>query len=406
MRNLGWIVTLIVGIAMGLLGSRWMTSGGDPKGAVGEEKEREVAYWVAPMDANYRRDEPGKSPMGMDLVPVYADEAGHGAAGTVKIDPTVVNNLGVRTEVVSIGVMNRRIETVGYIGYDEDSLHQINTRVDGWIEKLLIKNDGEPVTRGQVLFELYSPTLVNAQVEYLAALAGRSSSLRKASRDRLAALGVTAGQIDALRKSRKAAQRIQIRARADGLVTRLMVREGVYVTPATAIMSVARLDSVWVLAEVFERQSDWVRVGQAADVRLDYLPGRIWRGKVDFIYPELDPVTRTLKVRLRVDNSDETLRPNMFARITIEGTATEPVVNIPAQALIRGGRLNRVVVALGDGRFRSKAVEVGIESGDRVEIHSGLDRGDLVVTSGQFLIDSESNLEAEFARMGDKEPSP
>jgi Cu(I)/Ag(I) efflux system membrane fusion protein len=391
---------------MGLLGSRWMTSGGDPKGAVGEEKEREVAYWVAPMDANYRRDEPGKSPMGMDLVPVYADEAGHGAAGTVKIDPTVVNNLGVRTEVVSIGVMNRRIETVGYIGYDEDSLHQINTRVDGWIEKLLIKNDGEPVTRGQVLFELYSPTLVNAQVEYLAALAGRSSSLRKASRDRLAALGVTAGQIDALRKSRKAAQRIQIRARADGLVTRLMVREGVYVTPATAIMSVARLDSVWVLAEVFERQSDWVRVGQAADVRLDYLPGRIWRGKVDFIYPELDPVTRTLKVRLRVDNSDETLRPNMFARITIEGTATEPVVNIPAQALIRGGRLNRVVVALGDGRFRSKAVEVGIESGDRVEIRSGLDRGDLVVTSGQFLIDSESNLEAEFARMGDKEPSP
>jgi Cu(I)/Ag(I) efflux system membrane fusion protein len=391
---------------MGLLGSRWMTSGGDPKGAVGEEKEREVAYWVAPMDANYRRDEPGKSPMGMDLVPVYADEAGHGAAGTVKIDPTVVNNLGVRTEVVSIGVMNRRIETVGYIGYDEDSLHQINTRVDGWIEKLLIKNDGEPVTRGQVLFELYSPTLVNAQVEYLAALAGRSSSLRKASRDRLAALGVTAGQIDALRKSRKAAQRIQIRARADGLVTRLMVREGVYVTPATAIMSVARLDSVWVLAEVFERQSDWVRVGQAADVRLDYLPGRIWRGKVDFIYPELDPVTRTLKVRLRVDNSDETLRPNMFARITIEGTATEPVVNIPAQALIRGGRLNRVVVALGNGRFRSKAVEVGIESGDRVEIRSGLDRGDLVVTSGQFLIDSESNLEAEFARMGDKEPSP
>jgi Cu(I)/Ag(I) efflux system membrane fusion protein len=323
----------------------------------------------------------------------------------VKIDPTVVNNLGVRTEVVSIGVMNRRIETVGYIGYDEDSLHQINTRVDGWIEKLLVKNEGEPVTRGQVLFELYSPTLVNAQQEYLAALAGSSSSLREASRERLAALGVTAGQIDAIRKSRKSTQRIQIRAQADGLVTRLMVQEGVYVTPATTIMSVARLNSVWVLAEVFERQSDWVRAGQAADVRLDYLPGRSWRGKVDFIYPELDPVTRTLKVRLRFDNPGEKLRPNMFARVTIEGTATEPVVNIPGQALIRGGRLNRVVVALGNGHFRSKAVEIGIESGDRVEIRSGLDPGDLVVTSGQFLIDSESNLEAELARMGDEELS-
>lgn len=405
MRNQGWIVILIVGIVIGVLGGRWATTGGEMKVGSGEKKEREVVYWVAPMDANYRRDEPGKSPMGMDLAPVYADEAGDNVPGSVRIDPTVVNNLGVRTEPVSTGPMSRRIETVGYIGYDEDTLHQINTRVDGWIEKLLIKNDGEPVTRGQVLFELYSPTLVNAQQEYLAALAGSSSSLREASRDRLAALGVTAGQIDALGKSRKATQRIEIRAQADGLVTRLMVQEGVYVTPATAIMSVARLDSVWVLAEVFERQSDWVRAGQAADVRLDYLPGRSWSGNVDFIYPELDPVTRTLKVRLRFDNPGEMLRPNMFARITIQGTATGPVVNIPTQALIRGGRLNRVVVALGDGRFRSKAVEVGIESGDRVEIRSGLDPDDLVVTSGQFLIDSESNLEAELARMGDEESS-
>jgi len=251
---------------------------------------------------------------------------------------------------------------------------------------------------------LYSPTLVNAQEEFLAALVGSSKALRAASRERLSALGVTEQQIAALEKSRKATQKIKVQARGDGLVTQLMVREGVHVTPSSPIMMVANLDSVWLLAEVFERQSDWVREGQSAEVRLDFLPGKRWQGEVDFVYPELDPATRTLKVRLRFDNPGQALRPNMFARVTIHGTDTAPVVNIPQQALIRGGRLNRVVLALGGGRFRSTAVNPGIESGDRIEIRSGLKEGDRVVTSGQFLIDSESNLEAELGRMGDRPP--
>ena len=167
-------------------------------------------------------------------------------------------------------------------------------------------------------------------------------------------------------------------------------------------MSIAQLDQVWVLVEVFERQASWIGAGQQAEVELDYLPGQSWQGVVDYIYPELDPMTRTLKVRLRFDNSSQALRPNMFARVTIFGSATNPVVHVPREALIRGGAVNRVVVALGNGRFRAQPVDVGIESGDRVEIRSGLEEGELIVTSGQFLIDSESNIESALMRMDDE----
>jgi Cu(I)/Ag(I) efflux system membrane fusion protein len=388
------VVATIVGV---VIGRSWMlpehTGAGDMPPA-----EREVLYWVAPMDANYRRDEPGKSPMGMDLVPVYADEV-DATPGTVRIDPTVVNNLGVRTAPAESGPLPRRIETVGYIGYDEDTLQHVHTRVDGWIEMLATKATGDPVEKGQLLFELYSPTLVNAQQEYLAALTSSNSMLRSASRDRLIALGVTQSEISRLDKERTPKQRIRVYAESDGVIAHLGVREGIFVTPATEVMSVARLDRVWVLAEVFERQAAWVEAGQAAEVELDYLPGRKWRGTVDYVYPELDATTRTLKVRIRFDNEGEALRPNMFARVTLLGSDTGPVVHIPREALIRGGSVDRVVRALGDGRFRSQAVETGVESGDRVAIRSGLAEGDLIVTSGQFLIDSESDIDSALSRM-------
>jgi Cu(I)/Ag(I) efflux system membrane fusion protein len=358
------------------------------------------------MDPTFRRDEPGKSPMGMDLLPVYADEPGE--EGVVSIEPAIVNNLGVRTAVAERGVLSRRIETVGYVGYDEDTLHHVHTRVDGWIEKLAVNATGDPVKQGQVLFELYSPTLVNAQEEFLATLGSSVQGLADASRQRLLALGVSASEINRLARERQVRQRIQMSADSDGFVAHLGVREGIYVTPATDIMSIAELDQVWVIAEVFERQAAWVQPGQQADVELDYLPGKRWQGTVDYVYPELDETTRTLKVRLRFDNTDESLRPNMFARVTIFGTETDAVVHVPRSALIRGGKVNRVVVALGDGRFRAQAVEIGIESGDRVEIRRGLADGEQVVTSGQFLIDSESNIDAALERFqsGDHEGHP
>ena len=322
-----------------------------------------------------------------------------GGTGVVAIDPTVLNNLGVRTAAAERGSLPRRIETVGYIGYDEDTLQHVHTRVDGWIEKLATTATGDPVTKGQLLFELYSPTLVNAQQEYLAALASNNTVLRSASRDRLTALGVTDTEIRRLEKEREASQRVRVYAQSDGVIAHLGVREGIFVTPATEVMSVARLDRVWVLAEVFERQSAWVAPGQEATVELDYLPGRALRGTVDYVYPELDPKTRTLKVRLRFDNEGETLRPNMFARVVIDGSAIDNIVHVPREAVIRGGSSSRVVVALGDGKFQSREVLIGIESGDRVAIRRGLEAGERVVTSAQFLIDSESNIDAALQRM-------
>ena len=399
-----WVIVVAVFVALIIgagLGRWWPTSEGGAEDA--SSGVREVLYWKAPMDPNYRRDEPGKSPMGMDLVPVYADEVAGVDPDVVAIDPTIVNNLGVRSVRAEETPLSRRIETVGYVGYDEDTLHQINTRVDGWIEKLSIKATGDPVTRGQVLFELYSPTLVNAQEEYLATLKSRTAGLADASRERLVALGVPQAEIDRLTRERTVKQRIRVHAQADGFVAHLGVREGIYITPSTEVMSIAELERVWVLVEVFERQAAWVKPGQRAEVELDYIPGERWKGTVDYVYPELDQKTRTLKVRLRFDNADEVLRPNMFARVTIYGTETSPVVHVPREALIRGGKVDRVVLAEGEGRFRAQPVDIGIEAGDRIEIRRGVSRGDQVVTSGQFLIDSESNIDAALARMAEQD---
>ena len=217
-NKLAWIIFLLLAAVAGFVAGRFVPDqDGGGTTAAGGNGEREILYWVAPMDANYRRDGPGKSPMGMDLVPVYADEV-DSQPGTVKIDPTVVNNLGVRTAKVERGTLSRHIDTVGYVQFDEDTLHHVHTRVEGWIEKLATKATGDPVKKGQLLFELYSPTLVNAQQEFLAALRSNNAVLLQASRERLAALGVTESQIARLEQDRTAGQRVRVYAEADGVV--------------------------------------------------------------------------------------------------------------------------------------------------------------------------------------------
>ena len=344
--------TATAALALGVGVGHWLWA---TDGAPAASAERTVLYWVAPMDRNYRRDKPGKSPMGMDLVPVYADEAAPEDDDVVTIDPTVMHNLGVRSALAERGVLPRRIDAVGYVEYDEDTVHHIHTRVEGWIESLGVQAAGDPVTQGQTLFEIYSPMLVNAQHEYLAATAHASSELRKASRERLLALGMAAEEIDRLAETRQPSQRVRVPAPADGVATHLGVREGIYVTPATHVLSVADLNHVWVLAEVFDRQAAWVAPGQRAEVRLEHLPGETWAGSVDYVYPELDSRTRTLKVRIGFDNAGRALRPNMFARVTLFSDDTGPVVHIPREALIRGGDGDRVVRDLGDGRFQGAA---------------------------------------------------
>ena len=210
------IISLAVVLIAGIWIGRMMAPDGPAAGGSDTASEPEVLYWVAPMDPNYRRDGPGKSPMGMDLVPVYADEAGGNDPAVVTIDPTVINNLGVRTAPAARGALARRVETVGYVSYDEDTLQHIHSRVDGWIESLAVKAAGDPVTSGQLLYQLYSPTLVNAQQEYLAALSGGNQTLVGASRERLASLGVTASEVSRLERERTANRLVSVYADTDG----------------------------------------------------------------------------------------------------------------------------------------------------------------------------------------------
>ncbi len=361
--------------------------------------KREPLYWVAPMDPNYRSDRPGKSPMGMDLVPVYAADETAGPAVGVRVSPDVQHNLGVRLAPVVRGVLETPLRSVGFVEFDEARVAHIHTRVDGWIQSLSVSDAGAPVTKGQELFTLYSPALIKAQEDYLLARTGAGASLRNASRERLRALGMSSGQISRIEKQGVADENVAILADRDGVVGRLNVREGMYVKPDLEVMSIGALDRVWVTVELFERESVFVEPGQDVAMQLDYLPGRRWSAKVGYVYPVLDVATRTVRVRMVLDNSDGLLKPGMFGEVTIFTRSAQDVLSIPREALIRGTPADRVVMALGDGRFRSQAVSAGREAGDRVEILSGLSEGTKIVASGQFLIDSESSRDADFARM-------
>ena len=365
------------------------------------EEEKEILYWVAPMDPNYRRNKPGKSPMGMDLIPFYsgADEGG----SSVRISPVVVQNLGVRTSKAELTRLWRGIDTVGYVDYDESKVSHIHLRTEGWIETLAVESEGERVKKGEFLFDVYSPKLVNAQEELVTALSSGNQGLIRATKERLSALGISSSQINKLQKDKKVKQRISIYAPQDGVVSVLPVREGMFVKPSQKVMTLGDLSSVWLLAEVFERQSQWVEVGQDAEVTLSYIPGKSWKGKVEYIYPSLDPKTRTLKVRLRFENPGERLKPNMYANVKIYGGAKENTIVIPLEGLIRTGREERVILSLGDGRFEARNVEAGIESGNYVEILDGVREGDDIVISGQFLIDSEASMRASLNRMTNPE---
>ncbi len=370
-------------------------------------KHRDTKY-VCPMHPQIIRDQPGTCPIcGMDLVlkEPEAGTTGQAQGRVVRISPAVVNSLGVRTARVERGQLWRGINTVGYVDYDESLLSHVHLRTDGWIERLFVRSEGERVRRGEPLFELYSPSLVTAQEEYLQALSVANEALINASSERLQALGLVRKQVEALRKTRKVNQRVPIFAAQDGVVATLNVREGMFVQPALEVLSLADLSSVWLLAEVFEQQADWVKVGQAADVRLSFFPGRSWEGRVEYIYPSLNPKTRTLKVRLRFDNPDELLKPNMYANVTLYGDPKQDVLFIPREALIRTGTQQRVIVNLGEGRFAARQVVAGIESGDWVEIISGIEEDDEVVVSGQFLIDSEASLKASLMRMSKSPPN-
>lgn len=399
MRPLGF---LLVGGVAGAVATYWLA----PEASMASMVEttssvsKEPMHWVAPMDPNFKSDKPGKSPMGMDLIPVYEQSgSAKDAPGTVRISPSVVNNLGVRTGPVTKGRLPNDITTVGYVQYSEDDMAHVHPRVEGWIEKLYVKAEGEPVQKGKPLYTLYSPTLVNAQDELILALNRGNERLVNAAKERLAALNVPVSLIRQITKTRKLQRTLTVYAPTSGVIDNLNVREGMFIKPGDRVLSIAALDEVWVIGEVFERQLSAVASDNRVVMTLDYLPGRQWTGKVDYVYPDVNPKTRTARVRMRFDNADGTLLPGMFAELNIQGARTSRQLLVPRESVIRTGQSDRLVLALDGGAFKSVTVKVGRVGEQYAEILGGVMPGDTVVTSAQFLIDSESSKTSDFLRM-------
>ena len=278
-------------------------------------------------------------------------------------------------------------------------------RAEGWVESLAVRTMGETVRAGQVLFTLYSPALESAQQEYVDALEIGNADLVDASRDRLGALGLDPGTAARLEKAGKASGRVAYTAPVSGVVTEISLEQGSMVTPEMVAMTITELGSLWVIAEVPEAQSAWVTVGTAAEMSFPSIPGQRVAGRVEYVYPELNMETRTVKARITLETPPAAVRPNMLASVSLVGAAGAETVNIPRSALIRTGTEDRVVIALGDGRFSPRRVVAGAESSERVAITEGLAAGENVVVAGQFLLDSEANLRAGLDRLGSEPPS-
>lgn len=361
------------------------------------KKHMDPAY-VCPMHPEVVSKEPGTCPIcGMDLVPLEMN----GEAGVVQLSSTVINALGVRLDKVERRTIFRKIDSVGYISYNENNLRTVSLRTDAWVERLAVKAVGTKVQKGDLLFEVYAPQLVNAQEEFVQAIAldGGDGSLVDASKERLRALGVSDQQIENLSSSKKVEQLIKVFAPQDGVIMDLQVREGMFVSSSEPVVSLADLSTVWLLVDIFESQASWVEEGLQAEARLAFIPNKTWEGEVEFVYPSLDAKTRSVKARIRVENPDFALKPNMYADISIFASPKRKVLTVPREAVIRQGNQARVITALGDGRFKPAVVHIGTETEDRIEILGGLEEGQDVVVSSQFLIDSESSMRAALMRM-------
>ncbi len=377
--------------------------------------ERQVLFYRNPMNPEITSPVPAKDEMGMDYVPVYAEEVSrttdHGA--TVTINPVVVQNMNVQTAKVERRDLSEEIRTVGYLEYDQERMVTVTTKYSGWVEKVYVNYVGEPVRKGQPLFEIYSPELVQTEQELLSAIeyakkfdsasteAGRrAEALVDSARERLRYWDISADQIRNLESTGEVFRALQVVAPASGLVMKRMPGlEGMAVQPGMEVYHIADLRSLWLSVEVFEHQVAKIDIGSAAEVEFTYLPGEVFRGTVRFVEPEFSEATRTLQVKIEVPNPEGRLRSGMFGTVRFFPTAASDALVVPTQAVLRTGQRNVVIVDVGAGSFAPREVEIGREGGGYVEILSGLNEDELIVTSSQFLIDSESSLQAAVQKM-------
>ena len=358
------------------------------------------SYWYDPMHPSEHFDKPGKSPfMDMQLVPKYADRNGT-PPGSVAIDPRVIQNLGVRLAKVEQGSFAHVVDTVGLVGVDEHLVESIQVRQPGWLERLDVRAVGDSVRRGQLLAGVYSPDLLANQQELMIARDSGDPKLMEAAKRRLGLFGLSETQISRVEKTGQVERRIAYYAPFDGYVTELGARQGAAVEPGTTLFQLASVSSVWMIAEVPEVQSAWIKAGDPADAAVPALPGERFAGKIDYLYPELIQATRTLKVRVVIPNPHQHLRPGMFATARLHGATQEQVLTVPSEAVIKTGTRSIVILAEDETHFRPVRVSVGAEYGGRSQILEGLTLGQSVVASGQFLIDSEANLRGAFDNLG------
>ena len=378
------------------------------------KKEHKILYYRDAMNPSYTSPEPGKVPDGMDLVPVYADETG-GEAGEVKIDPTTVQNMGVATEVVSERDLKKEIRVSGTIDLNETEISVVNTKIMGWVEKLFIDYTGQAVKKGQPLLTIYSPDLVSAQEEYLQAIRylkslpeGMTSDARKGAEQlvesgkrRLLNWDIPDKAITALEERNSPGKAMTIYSPSDGVVLEKMVVAGQNVMPGMPLYKLADLSVVWAIANVYQEDLAYVKIGTEATTEVPSIAGRTFTGKVQFLSPVLDPSTRTAAVRIAIRNTpDRLLKPQMFANITIQSPLSKDVLSVSQQAVIHTGPRNIVIVSLGNGRFKPQEVTLGMGANGFVQVLAGLAAGETIVTSSQFLIDSESNLKKAISQMG------
>ena len=410
------ITGVLIALLLGGAGGYWLANHPGSSGKAMPSAGRTVLLYRNPMNPAITSPVPAQDAMGMDYIPVYApDEAGSAddPAGTVRIDPVTVQNIGVRTAVAERQSLSRHIRAVGRVDFDEERLSRLHPKIEGWIEALYIDKTGEQIGKDAILLSIYSPKLVTSQQEYLLALDNLdvlkaspyeeirhgAEQLASSTRERLELLDVPEHQIRELEHTRKVKKNLHIHSPFDGVIISIGAREGQFVTPATELYKIADLSRVWVLADVYENEVAWIQGGDPVDMKLAAIPGKVFTGRVGYVYPYAEAKTRTIKVRLEFDNPDQLLKPDMFADVTIHAQRTVDAIVIPAEAVVRSGERDQVFVVRAPGKFEPRAVRLGVSALGMVQVLDGVSPGEQVVTSSQFLIDSESKLREATAKM-------
>lgn len=418
MNKLSTFMIAFAMLLLGLASGYWLANQQSNQAITKKNLSKKILFYRNPMNPEVTSATPTQDSMGMDYIPVYEENTKHpkDPIGTVKIDGVTIQNMGVRTAKAHYATLSHKFRAVGRVAYDEERMLHLHPKTEGWIEALNVDKTGQWVEKNADLLSIYSPKLVSTQQEYILALKNLKAlkdspiadirrgakELVQSTLERLKLLDVPEHQLHELKHQHKIKKSLHIHSPMEGVVMKIGAREGQFVTPTTEIYMIADLRKIWVYADIYEYELPWVKKGDAVEIQLAGIPGKTFSGHLAYIYPYADAQTRTIKVRLVFDNPDLLLKPDMFAEVTIYADAQKDVLVIPAEAVIRSGTRKQVFIVREPGKFEPRLVILGLESSGKVAVIKGVQAGEEVVTSAQFLIDSESKLREATAKMLDQ----